>query len=67
MQKYFSSQFPGPVYLASEADAEREKDKARIAELEKAMREAIEFMNGGAYGMAAVTLSATLDPPTIEL
>lgn len=48
------------VYHAAEADAV-------IDELRKAMREAIEFMNGGAYGMAAVTLSAALDPPTSSL
>lgn len=49
--------------LQDQAAAIATKD-ARIEKLEKAMREAIKFMNGGAYGMAAVTLSAALDPPT---
>lgn len=41
------------VYLASEVDA--------------VIKEAIKFMNEGHYGLAAVTLSSAINPPTSEL
>lgn len=51
---------PLRFYDADEADAE-------IENLKEVMLDALKFMNEGAYGLAAVTLTSVLNPPTSEL
>ena len=52
---------PGMWKVKEAYMAGRESQARKIAELQHAAREAIDAMSGGAYGIAAVTLSAALD------